>query len=912
MAKPKKPTEHTVRSYQHPEAKVASRPEIGTQAQFRKKKEAATFRYDSSLAPTMSWDAQNGSRELGEWLLKQADDAIKLDPPHEFDKPRPFKDSSGQDVVAVSSLAEVIQALKKLGTPFLEWAGKAERLSFDVPTLPLFVHERLSTEAILDTIKSHETDTRQSFDLFNDPKHSITDQVLRAYEHKDDWVNRLILGDSLVIMNSLVRYEGMGGQVQTVYIDPPYGVKYGSNFQPFIRNRDVKNNDDKDLTREPEVVRAYRDTWELGLHSYLTYLRDRLLLTRELLTDSGSVFVQISDENVHHVREVMDEIFGPENFVSLITFKKTSGAGSPSIGTEVVASVSDYIIWYAKDKERVKYRQLYIQKKVEKGELGAYTWLELPDGTRRRMTPEEKGDLDSIPKGAKIFRAGPLTSQTAGKTTQFPFEFEGKMLEPGKGGWKTNLEGMNRLKDEKRLILLGNTLSYVRYLDDFPVNSLSNLWEDTVIAGFADPKTYAVQTTTKAVQRCILMTTDPGDLVLDPTCGSGTTAYASEQWGRRWITIDTSRVPLALTRQRLLTATYPYYALREPDRGPAGGFAYERKQNRKGEEVGGLVPHVTLKSIVNQETGAEEVLVDKPEVTKSITRVSGPFAVEATIPTPVDWEGDGVEDTTAEVAEEYGSHVERMIEVLRQSPVLHLEGNKSVTLSQLRPPAKSLTLSAEAIVENGSDKQIAIVFGPENGAVSEKLVFEAAREANAQGYSHLYVIGFAIQPAAREFVENADKVAGIPATYVQATPDLLMGDLLKNMRSSQIFSVSGLPEVDVRKRKDGRYEVELVGLDSFDPTTMQTEHSSGDDVPIWMLDGDYNGLVFHASQVFFPRTSAWNALRKAVKGIYDEEAWEHLAGTISAPFAAGDEKTVAVKVVDDRGNELLVTKKLPE
>jgi adenine-specific DNA-methyltransferase len=475
---------------------------------------------------------------------------------------------------------------------------------------------------------------------------------------------------------------------------------------------------------------------------------------------------------------------------------------------------------------------------------------------------------------------------------------------------------------------MGNSLRYVNYLDDFPVSPLTSVWTDTVVSTFAAAKLYVVQTNTKVVERCMLMTTDPGDLVLDPTCGSGTTAYVAEQWGRRWITIDTSRVPLALARERLLTATFPWYELKDDLRGPVGGFVYKRKQNKKGEEVGGIVPHVTLKSIANNEPPAEEVLVDRPEKINGITRVTGPFCFEATIPTPVDWEGDGIEDSGAVSTEAYGSFVDRMLEVLRKSPVLRLEGNKTVTFKNVRPPTKTLSLSAEALVTNGGEKPVAFVFGPENGAVSEKLVYEAAREAHAKSYTHLYVIGFAIQPNARTLVDKCAEVVGVPATYVQATPDLMMGDLLKNMRSSQIFSVCGQPEVKVHRVKDngspltpalsrqGRggdwYQVELLGLDVFDPITMEVDHRTGEDVPAWFLDTDYNDLCFHVSQAFFPRTGAWENLKKALKGEYEESVWDHLSGTTSAPFETGEHRQVAVKVIDDRGNELLVVKKLNE
>ncbi len=927
MAKGKKKSVREVSTevYRHPEATSPLRPEVGTQAQFRKKKPPQSYRYDSSLSPELSWDGQNSTREFGEWLLACIDEASRLPAPHKFQSPHEFKNSSSQVVAAVGGLADAVEQLKRIQKLFLNWAGKAERLSFDVPTLPLFVHERLSTKAIIETLKSHKRDKQiDMFDLYGDPQHSVTDQVLKAYEYQDKWVNRMVLGDSLVVMNSLLRYEGLGGQVQMIYFDPPYGVKFSSNFQPFVRKRDVSHNDDDDMTREPEMVKAYRDTWELGLHSYLTYMRDRLLLARELLSPSGSIFVQISDDNIHHLREIMDEVFGEENFVASIVFKtKKMTMGN----TRLIETIADHVLFYAKDKELAKYRSLFGFKDWK--EDLHWRYLELPDGARRTMTREEREDFTKIPSGAKVFI--PLDLRPSGyfATGDFVFPFNGTKYSPGAGkSWRTNFEGMRNLANANRLYETRDALTYVLYHDDYPVSKLTNFWADTEGAYDA---TYVVQTSTKAIARCLLMSTDPGDLVLDPTCGSGTTAYVAEQWGRRWITIDTSRVPLALARQRILTATFPYYDLKEENRGPVGGFVYKRKQNSKGEEVGGIVPHITLKSIANNEPPQEEVLVDRPEEIKNITRVSGPFCVEATIPTPVDWEGDGDEDSGAQ--ESYGSFVERMLEILRKSPVLHLDGGKTIQFRNVRPPAKTLSLSAEALVVSGdrphpdpllkgegapAEKPAALVFGPENGAVSEKLVYEAAKEASAKKYNHLYVIGFAIQANARQLVDNCEQVVGIAATYVQATPDLMMGDLLKNMRSSQIFSVCGLPEIKVKKQKSkvkneaDKYEVELVGLDVFDPVTMQTEHRKGDDVPAWLLDTDYNEKVFHVSQAFFPRTSAWDNLKRALKASYEETVWDHLAGTTSAPFEAGEHQQVAVKVIDDRGNELLVVKKLGE
>lgn len=908
-----KTKEKLTAAYMHPASDVALRPEVGTQAQFRKKKPAATYRYDSSLSPALEWDGKNGAREHGEWLLKQAEEALKLPAPHRFEKPREMTGADGKLIATCDGLHDAIDQMRRLSQPFLNWAGKSEHTSFDVPTLPLFVHERLSTKAIIETLKSHEKQKLQIdfFDLFADPKHSISDQVLKAYEYRDKWVNRMVLGDSLVVMNSLLHYENLGGQVQMIYIDPPYGIKFGSNFQPFVRKRGVDHNDDEDMTREPEMVQAYRDTWELGLHSYLTYLRDRLLLARDLLHASGSVFVQISDENVHHVRELMDEVMGAENFICAIAFQKTGGH-SPKF----VSQIYDTILWYGKNKQVTKFNPLFQIHSTPSYEDPNYVNLELSDGTIRPMTPAERKREIAIPDDAKIFRYGPITSAGISNGDQ-SFKFEGKIYKPpANSHWKTNVEGLKVLADKGRILKSGSGIAYKLYWNDFAAERVSNIWTDTQSGGFNDAQLYVVQTTNKVIARCILMATDPGDLVIDPTCGSGTTAYVAEQWGRRWITIDTSRVPLALARQRLLTATFPYYELQDETRGPVSGFVYKRKQNRKGEEIGGIVPHITLKSIANNEPVDEEVLVDRPEENNNFLRVAGPFVVEATIPTPIDWEGDGIEDSGVE-QESYGSFVDRMIEVLRKSPVLQVGGGKTATLKNVRPPAKSLSLSAEALATNGEDKPVAFVFGPENGAVSEKLVYEATREAHAKNYSHIYVIGFNIQPNARRLIEDAEAAIGIPATWVTATPDLMMGDLLKNMRSSQIFAVCGMPEARVRKAKpdkDGtkRYQVELLGLDIFDPVTMETLHRKGDDVPCWMLDTDYNGLVFHGTQVFFPRTSAWESLKKALKATHEESVWDHLAGNVSAPFEAGEHGQIAVKVIDDRGNELLVVKPLKD
>lgn len=878
--------------YRHLDQAV-QRPDAGVQDQFQAKKPPKVYRYDSSLDPALSWDERR-ERDLGEWLLGLIVRAAKEGEAAVFAQPQVWNGGG----VRVSSMVDAAQMLLQIGKPYLNWAGKAERHEIRVPTVPLFVHERQSTKAVLDGIR-HRKARGQTLDLFGDAGMDIREN-LEAYEHKGPWQNRMILGDSLAVMNSLLEFEGLGGQVQMIYLDPPYGVKFGSNFQPFVRKREVKHGGDDDMTREPEMVKAYRDTWELGLHSYLTYLRDRLSIARQLLAETGSVFVQISEDNIHHVREVADEVFSNENFVSQIYFATTSGFSTGSI-----SRVGDYLLWYARDKNKLTYKPLFVDKDNKERGDDAYKYLELSDGTRRPMTVEERRGTDPIPERARIYRLGDLQSSGASREDT-PFEFDGEIYRPNPNNhWKARFpEGMERLAKARRVERIGRGIGYVRYLDDNPLLPVTNSWMDTGIAGFTSDKLYVVQTNSKVIQRCLLMTTNPGDLVLDPTCGSGTTAFVAEQWGRRWITIDTSRVPLALARQRLLTATFPYYKLKTPQVGPAGGFVYERKQNRKGEEIGGLVPRITLKSIANSEPPEMEVLVDRPEEASGVTRVSGPFVVEATIAPvqPIETAGD-----SAKANGDVSSHIERMTEVLRQSKTLRLPGNRELALSGVRRTVGTDYLHAEA---TEGDKRVGIVFGPADGAVSSTLVYEAGREAYYLKYERLYFFGFAVEPGARAMIEDEKKLR-IPAAYVAVTPDVVMSDLLKTTRASEIFSVTGLPDVTVRRAKkkgpEGQslYEVELEGLDLFDPESMDTESVGGESVPCWMLDTDYDSLCFYATQVFFPKTSAWDNLQRSLKTKFEDSVWSHLAGTVSEPFALGERRRVAVKVIDERGNELM-------
>ena len=427
--------------------------------------------------------------------------------------------------------------------PSLQWAGKAEHTSFEVPSVSLHVHERIDPTTILNAVRVDKEEEEVQLSLFDTPKQRLSlKETLEFYKHKNNWSNRLITGDSLLVMNSLIEKEGMAEQVQMVYFDPPYGIKYGSNFQAFVNKRNVKDGKDEDLTQEPEMIKAFRDTWELGIHSYLTYLRDRLLLARELLNESGSVFVQISDENVHLVRVLLDEIFGKDNFVSLIPFRKKT----MPFGAKLLERMNDYLILYAKDIKKLKFRTLFIEQKIEG--LPNWTWVELPDGEVRKLSKEEHKNHSLLPKGSKIFRAVLPRPSGYSKSMDYPVKFNGKLYYPPKNGcWVTTEDGMKRLIEVNRIFAAGENLYYKLYYEDYPVTPLTSLWSD-----MSGPKdiSYIVQTLDTVIQRCILMTTDPGDLVLDITCGSGTTAYVAEQWGRRWVTCDTSRVAITLAKQR--------------------------------------------------------------------------------------------------------------------------------------------------------------------------------------------------------------------------------------------------------------------------------------------------------------------------------------------------------------------------
>jgi len=809
--------------------------------------------------------------------------------------------------------------------PQLVWKGKDEQdaAELEVPVVPIYIQEKVHPRVIVENLRQTAAagDPEPELTLFGDFNGIEFEQLVDFYNWGVKWANRLVLGDSLLVMTSLAEKEGLRGKVQTIYLDPPYGIRFGSNWQVSTRKRDVKDGKVSDATRQPEQIRAFRDTWELGIHSYLAYLRDRLVVARELLSESGSIFVQIGDENVHLVRSVLDEVFGSENFVSLITFKKTSGMGSPQGGTNTLATVGDYLLWYARDRSSVKYRQLHRDKEIGGSGGGQYTWVLDVDGARRRAA---QGDSER--EGVRFFRLGELTSQTVreAQTTVYDVELGGSVFRPStRRGWATSPDGMDRLKAADRLMAAGKTLCYVRYLDDFPLFPINNQWDDTVISGFGEPRAYVVQTATKVVERCLLMTTDPGDLVLDPTCGSGTTAVAAEKWGRRWITIDTSRVALALARTRLMAYRYPWFELR--DEGDVRqGFHWR------------TVPRVTLKSIAQNPDIAEsmsreaieaaiarhaeqETLYDQPQETRKKVRVTGPFTVESLSPHRT-LEPSAADGAVAESTEEF---LPTILDNLRKAGVQNTVREEHLSFDWLEPSAGTWVHARGAFADaDGSERSVAVSVGPEYGTVDADHVREAAKEASrAAGADLLLVCAFAFDATAGETAKDfapsdgsgwavaaeERKLGRLRVLLVRMNPDLAMGaDLLKKTGAGNLFMVFGEPDVEIRRTDDDQVVVEIRGVDVYDPTTGQVRSDSTDDIACWFVDTNYNEESFFVREAYFTGAGdPYQSLRRALRADIDEAVWASLYRTESRPFPPPETGKIAVKVINHYGDEVM-------
>ena len=820
--------------------------------------------------------------------------------------------------------------------PQLQWAGKAEHTSFEVPTVSLHVHERIDPRTIIEAArKRNGPGAPVQGSLFELPEENPPlRSAIEFYQHRHNWSNRLVAGDSLLVMNSLLEKEGMGGKVQMVYIDPPYGIRYGSNFQPFVNRRDVRDGRDEDLTQEPETIKAFRDTWELGIHSYLSYLRDRLLLARELLADSGSCFVQIGDENVHLVRSLMDEMLGVENFISLISY-----ATSVGLGARYIDNVNNYLVWYAKDCNRMTYHPLY--RELSLGEPGAtrYTKIKSIDGQVHEVAKLSDVDLRQLVNaGARYFTDQGLTSRTGSATTRFPVEFDGKEFRPSVGGWRTSESGMARLKNANRILATPNSLRFQKNFDDFGAIGLTNNWSDVSggVQSRQDPKVYAVQTAANIIQRCLLMTTDPGDLVFDPTCGSGTTAYVAEQWGRRWITCDTSRVALTLAKQRLMTALFDYYELAHPDEGVGSGFKYK------------TVPHITLGSIANNPDiregmnqaeidaaiarhAPQETLYDQPLVDNGKRRVTGPFSVEA-VPAPAVKPIDEVDAPEALPADDT---VGRSGETLRQSDWrdellktgIRGKGGQFIRFARLEalPGCRYLHADGESrpndegadhIREEGPAREpqrIVVSFGPEHAPLEQRQVEWAIQEAQTLVPRPRVVVfaAFQFDPEASKDIDETNW-PGLTLLKAQMNADLLTEDLKRKRASNESFWLIGQPDVYLhhisRGQDTGKWQVEVRGFDYYNTKTGDVESGGEDKIAVWSLDTDYDGRSLYPRQVFFPMSGpndGWSRLARNLKAEIDEDLIEAYRSAVSLPFEAGEHRRVAVKIVDDRGIESL-------
>lgn len=775
--------------------------------------------------------------------------------------------------------------------PQLQWAGKKEHTSFEVPTVSLHVHERIDPRRIIETVKKEEEAPKQ-MSLFEEQKKPLR-EAIEFYKHKENWSNRLVAGDSLLVMNSLLEKEAMGGKVQMVYFDPPYGITYKSNFQPFVNKKDVKDKDE-DLTAEPEMIKAFRDTWELGIHSYLTYLRDRLLLCKNLLSEKGAMFVQINTENQHLIAALLSEVFGPENFVANIIFKKK---GIP-LGAKFVETMHDHILFFAKNKQSLDYRHLFIEEDSSLiSSHGPYALY--PDGTYSSIDLQEFKSKKH-PKGTKYYRLYTLNAPSFSKESVFKYEFDGKMYDPPSGGcWIVSKDKLDVLKKMNRLQVEGDSLSYRFFYDDFPYKKMTSLWDNV---GTSYQKIYAVQTVSGAIERCMNMVTMPGDLVLDITCGSGTTAFASEKLGRRWITCDTSRVAITLAKQRLMTSSFDYYKLAHPVEGISSGFEYKK------------VKKITMRSVANREEASEEILYNEPLTDDSKQRVTGPFTVEA-VPAPV---VKAMEEVETE-ASEADSSVSRSGETLRQSEWkdellrsgVRAKGGKTIEFTRVETLSGTKYLQAEAETKEASPKKVVVCFGPEHAPLEQRTVELALEEA-----AHMKPKPQMVLFCAFQFDEEASKdidetnFPGVTLLKAQMNADLLTDDLKKKRSSNESFWLIGQPDVTMKQIKTGddkgKFVVDVNGFDYYNPKTGTVDSGGKGDIAMWMLDNNYDGRSLFPSQVFFPMAGAkegWATLSKNLKAEIDEEKIQTFYGTTSLPFTAG--KAVAVKIIDARGIESL-------
>lgn len=792
-------------------------------------------------------------------------------------------DNGWSKAIHVGKLPEtdrpIVVDMDPAADPAVLWSGKRNRRT--VPLLPLQRNEIISDSRISQILErarkaAEQRSPQLSFgailaQLEKSLRESEKSKRIEFYTHEEGWKNKIVCGDSMQVIESLLQYESMRKSVQMIYIDPPYGIKYDSNFQQRV---DSTKNDEKNSADDVLTIKAFRDTWALGIHSYLSYLQELLYLCRELLTDSGSIFVQMGDDNAHLARAVLDEVFGKSNFMSEIIFYKTSGKGG--VGLD---SVFDRLLWYANDKSQVKYRQLYMPRPTYTLQE-QYTLVELSDRTVRRITDEENAGLKPLPSKARRFMPDQLSSQGESEGGSEPFEFNGVKYElPPNTHWKTTREGLKRLAAKGRLYPIGKRLRYRRYADDFPLAPYTNIWEDTVISGFSDPKLYSVQTSPKVVERCILMTTEPGDLVFDPTCGSGTTTYCAEEYGRRWITCDTSRVAVNVARKRLLSGVFDHYKTRNGV--ISSGFLYKS------------VKKVTLKSLAYDQEPEVVGLFDHPEIDPNAIRVTGPFEVMSIGRYSVeDWSGYVTmagQGTEPAKLENYISVIARLY-------------RKNAAI-------QSATGLIHAIAES-HDEKIAISVGPLSGRVSGKQVNDAVQDALASGILEVHLLGWAFETNVGEVKAQLERRGKVKVHFIMIRPDTLAAGL-KLADTKSLFSPLAMPDIEVKLKKSDSSQIAFVslkGLALFDRKSRVTEYKQANSgyISAWYLDEDYDGDCFVDCQMLFDFKKVPNV--KSLGVIPDEDDFQ--IRFQSEPFPVRGYKRIAVKVVDVYGNESTVVRDL--
>ncbi|MGI9306972.1 MAG: site-specific DNA-methyltransferase [Gammaproteobacteria bacterium] len=858
-------------------------------------------------------------------------------------------------------------------SPRLNWAGKdkdADPLAVDA--LPIYVQEKIQPQAIIDDLILQTKMGRvaggdEAADMFHN-FNGLDDPIERTefYRHMQNWTNRMILGDSLQVMASLAEKESLRNQVQCIYMDPPYGIKFASNWQVSTKSRTVK---DSDETREPEMIRAFRDTWQLGVNSYLSYLRDRLAVARDLLTESGSIFIQISDENMHLVRCVMDEIFGPENFVSIITCKVSSGTKQKNAPRRI----SDYIIWYAKNGENIKFRRLCIDKPI--GKDTTFTHVELEDGSRRPMTKQEKENPYVLPKNAKPYRTLPVHSQNAGDNQ--PRVFEGKSYGiPNNSHWRISIDGFQRLINAGRIRADKTALASIYYYHDYTVQEITTTWNDT--AAETDKK-FIVQTSEMVIQRCMLMTTDPGDLVIDPTCGSGTTALVAEQWGRRWITIDTSRVSLALARARIMSGKFDHYLLQDSKEGAdkeaeISGNLHNKTQFGKDVKHGFVyerAPHITMESIANNSDISEihnrykteleslraqlntairakyeeweipaqaaekwsgaakklhakystlkqkrqkemdasiarnaetEFLVDRPYTAKNTVRVAGPFTVESLSPHRV----LPVSADDGEIAARPNSETKnetRFLDVV-------LENLKKSGVQNTKKKERLEFSSLDSWARGNRIQFVGHYNGGKKAAICvgpeygtvSRSLLVHAVREAADYFDLLVVLGFAFEAYADE---ELTKIGGFPVIRARMNQDLHMASRLKS-GGGNLFVSFGEPDIKLHDLGGGMWKAEIRGIDIFDPVTGKTKPCDTDDIACWFIDANYNEESFFVRHAYFcGKDDPYQKLKSALKAEINESAWAALYSDVSRPFPKPKSGRIAVKAINHYGDEVM-------